>query len=184
MQKLAYFSAIWSFAFCLIATCLLLSACGSNNAPETAATKAPATAPAPDTLNYPYKASYSSDFTVPSNPGNALKVLKVWKMFETADIQAMKPYYADTVTYEDASGMRFHGPTEKLLAFAKQDIAGLDSMRFDISAWQSSHSNDKNEDWVSIWSAERRYPKNGRPDTVLMQENWKVKDGLVVYFNI
>ena len=26
-------------------------------------------------------------------------------------------------------------------------------------------------------------PKEGHPDTVLMQENWKVKDGLVVYFN-
>jgi hypothetical protein len=170
---------------CFFAICLLLSACGTNNTPGTAATNAPAAtpAPAPDTLSYPYKASYSSDFTVPSNPGNALKVLKVWKMFETADIQAMKPYYADTVTYEDASGMRFHGPTEKLLAYAKQDIAGLDSMRFDISAWQSAHSNDRNEDWVSIWSAERRYPKKGHPDTVLMQENWKVKDGLVVYFN-
>jgi hypothetical protein len=188
MQKLTCFfatrfSTTFFSATFFFATCLLLSACGSNPASETAATNTPATAPAPDTLSYPYKASYSSDFTVPSNPGNALKVLKVWKMFETADIQSMKPYYADTVTYEDASGMRFHGPTEKLLAFAKQDIAGLDSMRFDISAWQSTHSNDKNEDWVGIWSAERRYPKKGHPDTVLMQENWKVKDGLVVYFN-
>jgi hypothetical protein len=197
MQKLTCLFAPYFSGACFFAICLLLSACGTNSAPGTAATNAPAatdtpagataatnpTTPASDTLPYPYKASYSSNFTVPSNPGNALKVLKVWKMFETADIQAMKPYYADTVTYEDASGMRFHGPTEKLLAYAKRDIAGLDSMRFDISAWQSAHCNDRNEDWVSIWSAERRYPKKGRPDTVLMQENWKVKDGLVVYFN-
>jgi len=160
-----------------LSICLFLSACTTNNTPETGA------ASVRDTLSYAYKASYSSDFTVPANPVNAQKVLKVWKMFETADIQAMRPYYADTVIYEDASGMRFHGSTEKLLAYAKQDIAGLDSMRFDISAWQSSHSNDRNEDWVSIWSTERRYPKNGHPDTVLMQENWKVRDGLVVYFN-
>ena len=157
----------------------ILFSCNTNPATETA----PKPVTPADTLSYAYKASYSSDFTVPADPVNAQKVLKVWKMFETADIQAMRPYYADTVTYEDASGMRFHGPTEKLLAYAQQDIAGLDSMRFDISAWQSSHSNDRNEDWVSIWSAERRYPKNGHPDTVLMQENWKVKDGLVVYFN-
>jgi hypothetical protein len=163
---------------CFFAIPLLLTACTTSTGPETAATTPPT-----DTLSYAYKAGYSSDITVPGNPVYAQKVLKVWKMFETADIQGMKPYYADTVTYEDASGMRFHGPTEKLLAFAKQDIAGLDSMRFDITAWQSAHINDKNEDWVNIWSAERRYPKNGHPDTVLMQENWRVKDGLVVYFN-
>ena len=105
-------------------------------------------------------------------------------MFETANIQAMKPYFADTVTYHDASGMHFYGPVAKLLDYAKQDIDGLDSMRFDILEWQSAHINDKNEDWVNIWSRERRYGKNhGKADTVLMQENWKVKDGKVVAFD-
>ena len=139
---------------------------------------------AKDTLTYTYKAIYSSDVTVPGNPVYAQKVLQVWKMFETANIQAMKPYFADTVTYHDASGMHFYGPVAKLLDYAKQDIDGLDSMRFDILEWQSAHINDKNEDWVNIWSRERRYGKNqGKADTVLMQENWKVKDGKVVAFD-
>jgi hypothetical protein len=137
-----------------------------------------------DTLSYAYQATYSSDITVPGNPVNAQKVLQVWKMFETADIQAMKPYFADSVKYDDAHGMHFYGPTDKLLAYAKSDIDGLDSMRFDIVMWQSAHVNDKNEDWVNIWSRERRYGKNGgKADTVLMQENWKVKDGKVVAFD-
>ena len=62
---------------------------------------------AKDTLTYTYKAIYSSDVTVPGNAVYAQKVLQVWKMFETANIQAMKPYFADTVTYHDASGMHF-----------------------------------------------------------------------------
>ena len=141
-------------------------------------------APAKDTLKYAYKASHSSDVTVPGNPVNAQKVLQVWKMFETANIQAMKPYFADSVKYDDASGMHFYGPTQKLLAYAKKDIDGLDSMRFDIVMWQSAHINDKNEDWVNIWSRERRYPKKGgKADTVLMQENWQVKSGKVVAFD-
>jgi hypothetical protein len=137
-----------------------------------------------DTLAYKYKATYSSNITVPGNPINAQKVLQVWKMFETADIQGMKPYFADSVKYDDASGMHFYGPADKLLAYAKKDIDGLDSMRFDIVMWQSAHVNDKNEDLVNIWSRERRYPKNGgKPDTMLMQENWKVKDGKVIGFD-
>jgi hypothetical protein len=164
----------------MAAIAALLSACGSGSDKQDtpAATNRPT-----DTLTYAYKATYSSDISVPGSADAAQKVLRVWKAFETGQIEAMKPYFADTVTYDDASGMRFHGPVEQLLAFAKKDIGGLDSMRFDISQWQSTHVNDKNEDWVNIWSTERRYPPKGKPDTVLMQENWKVKDGRVVYFN-
>jgi hypothetical protein len=136
-----------------------------------------------DTLTYPYKATYSSDITVPGNPIIAQKVLQVWKMFETMDIQAMKPYFADSVHYDDAGGMHFYGKAEQLLDYAKHDIDGLDSMRFDINMWQSAHINDKNEDWVNIWATERRYPKKGSPTASLMQENWQVKDGKVVRFN-
>jgi hypothetical protein len=136
-----------------------------------------------DTLSYEFKATYSSDITVPSNPQNAQKVLQVWKMFETMQVEAMKPYFADSIGYDDASGMHFKGTSASLLQYAAKDIGDLDSLRFDISMWQSAHINDKNEDWVNIWSTERRYPKKGKADTALMQENWKVKDGKVVYFN-
>jgi hypothetical protein len=142
-------------------------------------------APSPkDTVTYAFHALYSSDMTVPGDPAVAQKVLQIWKYFETAKIQEMLPYFADTVRYDDAHGMHFYGPTDKLLAYAKSDIDGLDSMRFDIIMWQNAHINDRNEDMVSIWCKERRYPKNnGKADTVLMQENWKVKNGRVVGFD-
>jgi hypothetical protein len=73
----------------LLMFAIALSACQMKTLPDT--TK--------DTLHYAYKASYSSDITVPGNPVNAQKVLQVWKMFETANIQAMKPYFADSVKY-------------------------------------------------------------------------------------
>jgi hypothetical protein len=162
----------------------LFSACTTGNAKnaENATGKAE---PAPkDTLTYAYHALYSSDITVPGDPIIAQRVLTVWKLFETAQIQTMKPYFADSVHYDDAHGMHFYGPTDKLLAYAKSDIDNLDSMRFDIIMWQSAHVNDRNEDMVNIWSRERRYGKNhGKADTVLMQENWKVKNGKVVGFD-
>jgi len=160
----------------ILSVVILLSACSPKAGSPGAAGH--------DTLKYAYKATYSSDITVPGDPVNAQKVLQVWKMFETGNFKAMRSYYADTVTYNAADGMHFHGPVDKLLAYAKQDIDGLDSMRFDIIMWQSAHINDKNEDWVNIWSRERRYPKKGgKADTVLMQENWQVKGGKVVAFD-
>jgi len=162
--------------FFVAAITIAATACNSKTSPVATSSQ--------DTLKYAYKATYSSDITVPGNPVNAQKVLQVWKMFETANIQAMKPYFADSVKYNAADGMHFYGPADKLLAYAKQDIDGLDSMRFDIVMWQSAHINDKNEDWVNIWSRERRYPKKGgKADTSLMQENWQVKNGKVVAFD-
>jgi hypothetical protein len=136
-----------------------------------------------DTLSYAYKATYSSDMTVPSKPEIAQMVLTIWKMFENKQIDSLKKFYADTVTYDNSDGHRFYGSSDALLNFAKKDVEGLDSLRFDISMWQSVHLNDRNEDWVFIWAAERRYGKDGKADTSLIHEQWKVDNGRVSYFN-
>ena len=136
-----------------------------------------------DTLSYAYKATYSSDVTVPSHPEYAQRVLSIWKMFESNNIEGMKQYYADTVTYE-AGSSRFHGSKADLLDYARKDIEGLDSLRFDISTWQSIHFNNKNEDWVYVWAAERRYGKDHTADTSLIHEQWKIENGKVSYFNL
>src|ERR1700733_10117113 len=96
----------------VVSVVILLSACSPKGSSPAATGK--------DTLKYAYKATYSSDITVPGNPVNAQKVLQVWKMFETGNFKAMRSYYADTVTYNAADGMHFHGPVDKLLAYAKQ----------------------------------------------------------------
>lgn len=164
--------------FLLACAAALLASCTTT--PEK-----PGGQPAKDTTHYAYSASYSSDIRVPGDPANAQTVLRIWKLFETADIQGMRPLFWDTVKYDDAHGMHFFGPTDQLLAYAKSDIDGLDSMRFDIVMWQNAHVNDRNEDVVSIWSRERRYPKDhaAKADSVLMQENWKIRNGKVFAFD-
>jgi len=182
--KLIKTSHIIKFFFIfLISTFITACESKSGSATDKDTLTASAKTAARDTLTYAFKAAYSSDITVPGNPLVAREVLNIWKMFESNQIEAMKPYFADTVKYDDAGGMHFYGTSAELLAYAGKDISNLDSLRFDISTWQCAHLNDKNEDWVNIWSAERRYPKNGKPDTTLIQENWKVKDGKVIYFN-
>ncbi len=152
--------------------------CNTNSPQSTASA-----ANAKDTLTYAYTALYSSDLTVPSHPEYAQKVLAVWKMYENKQIDSMKKYYADTVTYDDAQGNHYYGPSAGLLDVAKKEMEKMDSLRFDIDMWESVHSNDKNEDWVNIWCKERAYPKGGKADTSLMFEKWVIKDGKISYFN-
>jgi len=138
---------------------------------------------ATDATYYAYKATYSSDITVPSKPELAQMVLTVWKMFENKQIDSLKKYYADTVTYENSDGYFFYGNSDELLNYARKDVESLDSLRFDISMWQSLHINDRNEDWVYIWASERRYEKNGKADTSLIHEQWKIVNNKINYFN-
>jgi hypothetical protein len=160
---------------------ILFLCCNSKNNPGENATNN--TGNKTDTFSYPYKATYSSDITAPSHPDYAPEVLTVWKKFESNEIDSIKKYFADTVTYENAEGMRFYGSSDELLNLARKDIESLDSLRFDISMWQSLHVNDRNEDWVYIWASERRYTKNGGSDTTLIHEQWKIKDNKIVFFN-
>src|SRR6266540_3649785 len=134
---------------------LLFSCTSKNNAEANASDNADNKK---DTFSYPYKATYSSDVTVPSHPDYAQEVLTVWKNFESNLIDSIKKYFADTMTYENAEGMRFHGSSNDLLNLARKDIENLDSLRFDISMWQSMHVNNKNE-------------------------QWKIKDNKIIFFN-
>jgi len=137
----------------------------------------------PDSVNYPFRATYSTKVEESTHPEYLQTVLKIWKLFESNKIDEMKKFYSDTVTYEDASGHTFYGRSDSLLNFARKDIEGLDSLRFDISLWENIHLADRNEDWVYIWAAERRYPKKGKPDTSLIHEQWRIENGKVNYFN-
>ena len=165
--------------FCAIIVICLFVSCHSKSDFKTIGNKDSSE----QTYSYPYKATYSSDVTVPGNPKYAEEVLTVWKNFESGRIDSIKKYFADTLTYEDAAGHKYYGGSDGLLNIAKKDIENLDSLRFDISMWQSVHVNDKDEDWVFIWSAERRYSKNKTADTSLIHEQWKIKNDKIVYFN-
>ncbi len=105
---------------------MFMISCGSKNNSEAAA-NADQTS---DTLTYAYKATYSSDVTVPSKPEIGQMVLNVWRMFENKQIDSLKKYYADTVIYENSDGYYFHGPVDSLLNFARADVKALDSLAF------------------------------------------------------
>ena len=163
----------------IIGTALtMLLACNENKSTVTEKNNTIA-----DTTTYSYKAVYSSDFSLSTDPSIAKMVLTVWKFFETKQIDTLKKYYADTVTYDPSNGPRFYGSSADLLSYAKKDVEGLDSLRFDITMWQSVHINDKNEDWVFIWARERRYEKSGKADTMSIHEQWKVQNNKITYFN-
>ena len=76
--------------FFIVSIGAMMAACNTKTDPDPGTARSDAK----DTLTYTFKATYSSDITVPSNPVIAQRVLQIWKMFETNQIQthSEQPY--------------------------------------------------------------------------------------------
>lgn len=166
----------------VVVTAFVLVACNQNSAEDNTSKSAPGKDSA-SKLSYAYTATYSSQVELGAHPEYAQNALQAWKLLEENKIDEIKQYFADTLTFESAEGWRFHGPTDSMLAMLKKQSASLDSLRVDIDVWQTAHLKDVNADYVNIWATERSYPKNGKPDTTRVNENWMVRDGKFVYIN-
>jgi hypothetical protein len=59
----------------------------------------------------------------------------------------------------------------------------LSKVVFEIYAWTSNHSVDKNEDWVNIWYKEVDYYKTGRVDSASYEDANRMKDGKIVWIS-
>src|SRR5262245_1948655 len=57
-------------------------------------------------VSYPYKAEYSSDFSI-GDPNHAKMVLDLFKMWEENKVDDMKPLLADSVWIEFPDGNKF-----------------------------------------------------------------------------
>src|SRR5262245_38029941 len=74
-----------------------------------------AMAHAPDTLKYPYKALYSSSFSIGNNADSKI-ILDIWKAYEDGRLQDTKDMWADTVTMEFSGGYKLHASRDSLMA--------------------------------------------------------------------
>ena len=160
----------------LAAIAALFVACNTNPAPA----KTDATAPAPDSTVYPFKARYSSNFSM-GTPANAKMVLDLYKEFDDNNLDQSKDVWADSVTMEFASGFMVHGSRDSVLAGAKMERGRYTMVMDSIDAWMPLHSNDKNEDWVAVWTREYSTTLKGKNDTTDLNELWHLKNGKVDY---
>jgi len=154
-----------------------LAGCNQNTAP---AEKADTMAAKTDSISYPFKATYSSSFTM-GDAANAKIVLDIWKAYDDDKLADTKASWGDTVTMQFAEGFTFKGGRDSLLAGGKADRAQYSSVVDSVDAWMPLHSVDKNEDWVGIWAREYATTVKGKKDTTDVHEIWQLKNGKVVY---
>ncbi len=131
-----------------------------------------------DAVPLPYSVMYSSQF-ITGDPANAKKVLDLWKDFDNNTFDNHASDYADTAVIQFADGTVLRGQAA-ILDGSKTYRSSLALAESTISAVLSTHSIDKDEDWVLVWASTKETDKAGKSKTMLLHEAWRLnKDGKV-----
>jgi hypothetical protein len=68
-------------------------------------------------------------------------------------------------------------PRERINTALAQNRAMYDSTSNDILSAVSLHDKESGEDWVMVTTYNKWKEKGGKRDSLLYQDNWKLKDG-------
>ena len=127
----------------------------------------------------PYTADYSSKFEMGDNK-NAEAILAAWKSWDDGNLQTSRKLFADTMHFYLRDGSEMHGPTDSTLAGAQMFRNTFSTVKSAVHAYMPLKSTDKNENWVCIWGTEVSTDKQGKVDSVGLQETWRFnKDGKI-----
>lgn len=127
----------------------------------------------------PYTATYSSQFQM-GDTKNVEALLNVWKSWDDGNLQASRKYFADSMRFYTRDGSKMAGKTDSTLAGAQSFRNMFTTIKSTVHAVFPVKSTDKNDNWVCIWGTEVSTDKQGKTDSVGLQETWRFnKDGKI-----
>lgn len=140
-----------------------------------------ANATSTDSVSMPYKASYSSSFTISNNAKYAQEVLQSYKDWEDNKLNNAPAYFADTVAMDFSDGTKFKLRRDSAVHFFQKFRDSLSSSKIDMISVVNLHSTDKNEDWVAVWYKQTDTYKKGKVDSAFYNDVNHIKNGKIDY---
>ena len=135
-----------------------------------------------DQMNMPYKASYSTNFSI-GNQQFANIIMNAWKEWDEGMPEKIAPLISDTITAVMPDGMVVKGKAD----FIKGGVdyrKNFTSVKSQLTAATTLKSRDHmEEDVTMIWGNETATKKDGTIERNQLHEVWVFnKDGQVVFF--
>ena len=156
----------------------LLTGCGGNS--SSSASSSPDSprivndsAAVMQPIKSPYPILYSSSFAI-DEPKNAETILALWKAYDAGNLSSVKDLFADTVDVYLAGGMHMRASRDSTIAGIQGFRNSLAAAVDQVNAVMAVKSTDKNEHWVLVWGQEKDTHKNGKVDSVQLQETWRL----------
>lgn len=150
-----------------------------NNKP---ATETPAAANAVTEGDYPYTLKEPYKKWQTGSEQNTLIVLKILKAWENKKPEESASYFADTV---DMTLDKFQEkmPKDSIVSFLKSGYVNYNNLKVTMQDWESVISEDKKDEWVTVWYKQSWVNAKGVADSVNCINDVKITNGKIVEFD-
>jgi len=162
----------------ILALTVLLIACNDEKKADESSAAGTAEKKETAAVSYPYKAGYSSDFSI-GDANHSKLVLDLYKMWEDNKLDDMKSILADSVGLDFPDGNKFNGPVDSFINMAKQFRSTLSSVKVSFDGWMPVHSNDMKDDYVLVWSHDYNTDKSGKMDSTRGHAYFLIKNNKI-----
>jgi len=153
---------------------LLIAACQPKKTEAPSATTA---SPA-----YPYTIKHPDYWINDTSHTNTMAVLSALKAFENRDTASFKKYFADSIDFNYDKG-EFKGTNAQLRKFVTGIYTTMKTMKIDVKDWESVISNDKKEEWVTVWYTQKWTDQKGIADSAQFINDLQLKAGKIIKFD-
>jgi hypothetical protein len=171
------------FLFCLLPGIFAVS-CNNDKTAEQQSTAIDSSA----TKSQPATESTLPSFVVFRNweqgdPENSQLILNAYKAWDSDSTGGMSTYFGDTTRFDLPDGRRFtisNNTIESTLRKWRKYYKETSNIPFSLV---SLHNKDLDQQWVMAWTWNKWRNADGTKDSMLYCDNWRLKDGKIVYLN-
>jgi hypothetical protein len=166
MKKIFIYAAVLMAAV----SCNQKEAAKEGTTPDASTSGAPADIPY--TMEKPYR-----DWQ-PGDANNAIIVTKMLKAWENKNLDECATYFADSIymAFDNYRKKISHDSIHTFLISTQVDYA---SVKVELQDWESVHSGDNKEAWVSVWYKETWVDKKGVADSIDIIDDAQLVNGKI-----
>ena len=168
--------------FYLLLTVFIFSCGDEKKEPETSTTPELAT-PEPEKALPEFAYPVDRSHWKMGDPANTKLILDMYQAWDAKDGAAVAAFFADSADMDMPDGRRLLLRKDDVFEkFAKARSQYTNTSNKIVSA-MALHNDDHNDDWVQIMTYNKWAYKDGVKDSMLYFDNWRLKDGKIVYLN-
>ena len=116
-------------------------------------------------------------------PENTLLVLNVYKAWDSDSTQDMSSYFADSTAYDLPDGTRASTTNKTVGSKFRQWRRAYKETTNTPFSLISLNNKDRDQEWVIAWTWNKWTYNDGKKDSMLYCDNWRIKDGKIAYLN-
>ena len=117
------------------------------------------------------------------DPQNLKLIVDVYKAWDSQNYEYLADYFADSTEFDLPGATRLVTTNKDIAARLhkwRTQFGKTSNIPFSLI---SLSNKDRDHDWVIAWTWNKWEEKNGRKDSMLYCDNWRIQNGKIVYLN-